>query len=83
MTRHEHHTLDRRRKSQAIQLTNRGRDPRQAAEMLELYLGGDSAADIAEAYQCTRETVYRSICKEALFQLMEQRQVERLEELDL
>lgn len=82
MTHNAHDSLTTRRRKQVAQLERIGADVTQPADMLELYLLGESAVDIAAAYKVTAGTVYRCICKEALYQLMEQRNLERLEEMD-
>lgn len=76
-----HTPLERRLKTRATNLRNRGRSENQSGEMLDLYLDGNPVADISEAYEVSKTSVYQSMCKEALFRLMRDRQVERLEEV--
>lgn len=80
--RRDHHSLDRRMLSRKVRLISLGKDPNQASEMLDLYLAGDSAAEIAVAYGVNPGSVYSAIAKEALYRLMKQRSAERLEEMD-
>lgn len=76
-----HQSVETRLKKRNSALRARGKDINQASEMLDLFLGGDTVIDIAEAYGIHTHTVYSSMSKEALFRLMRQRQVERLEEV--
>jgi len=79
--RKKHHTVEQRIKVRSARLRSLGRSENQASEMLDLYLGGDSVREIAEAYELSLQSVYVSMSKEALFRLMRDRQVERLEEV--
>lgn len=76
-----HQSMETRIRKRNAALLARGKDINQASEMLDLFLGGDAVIDIAEAYNIHTHTVYASMSKEALFRLMRQRQVERLEEV--
>ena len=77
-----HRSLETRKKMRDIALTSRGFKTEDPAEMLDLFLQGESVADIAKAYKRGTGRVYNSIAKEALFRLMTKQAAERLEELD-
>ena len=79
--RYGHRTVEQRRALQLAQLRRLGKEETQSADMLDLFLLGESAADIAKAYKVTLNNVYATISNEALYRLMEQRAVERLEEI--
>jgi hypothetical protein len=76
-----HRTLEARKAQRAVGLIACGRSPNAPAEMLDLYLGGDSMTEIAQAYGLRVGTAYRSITKEALFRLMALHSAEQLEEI--
>lgn len=76
-----HQALTTRQARRHSQLTNKGKNPEQASEMLDLYLSGESVVEIAVAYGLHKSSVYSQIATEALWRMMKIHQAERLEEI--
>lgn len=73
-------TLETRIKCRNGHMRRQGKSVDSPAEMLDLYLLGERAIDIAEAYGISVSSFYKAVAKEALFRLMAQQNAEHLSE---
>lgn len=78
----ERFTVERRIEMRDKQQARHGKEPGWSDYALDCYLEGTPIKDILETFNVTAKTFYQSISKAALYRLMKERGVERMDEME-